>query len=262
MSSAAGPLHDDWDHHWSNLNAVTELNPAQHYRHQLLRRLIHRELREHPQMRTIVDFGSGQGDLIQLIAPIVGDRPMIGLELSRVGVEIASGKVPQATFYQVDLVANVPRHPELHDKGDLCICSEVLEHLDDPNTFMRHVREYMAPGGKLIVTVPSGPMNNFEKSIGHRQHFTPETISRVVASAGLQVLRVERAGFPFFNLYKIAGYLRGDKIRTDAETNSSRDGPTGAMKLALKTFDMLFKFNLPKSPFGWQLVVVAQNPSR
>jgi 2-polyprenyl-3-methyl-5-hydroxy-6-metoxy-1,4-benzoquinol methylase len=261
LEQRAVPDPDDWDRHWADLNDVTELNPAQHYRHQLLQRLVRRELSANPNLRTVIDFGCGQGDLIQLLAPIVGDRRLIGLELSRVGVEIASAKAPQASFHQVDLVANTPELRDLHGRGDLCICSEVIEHLDDPQMFLRHVRPYLAPGGLLVVTVPSGPMNAFEKSIGHRQHFTPETISRLVADCGLRVIRVERAGFPFFNLYKIAGYLRGDRIRVDAETKSTGEGPAGVMKLALRTFDILFKFNLRSTPFGWQLVVVSENPS-
>jgi 2-polyprenyl-3-methyl-5-hydroxy-6-metoxy-1,4-benzoquinol methylase len=255
------PTYDDWDRHWSCLNEAAELNPAQHYRHRLLQLIVRRELMAHPQARTVMDFGSGQGDLIRLIAPIVGDRRLVGLELSRVGVGIASAKTPRATFHQVDLVANAPEYRELHGQGGLCICSEVIEHLDDPRAFLRNARRYMAPGGVLIVTVPSGPMNAFEKSIGHRRHFTAGTISQLMADAGLRVLRVDRAGFPFFNLYKIAGYLMGDRIRADAEKNSVRGGSPAIMKLVLKAFDVLFKLNLKNTPFGWQLVAAAQNPS-
>jgi len=102
-------------------------------------------------------------------------------------------------------------------------------------------------------------MNAFEKSIGHRQHFRPDTIAQVVTSAGLRVLKVQRAGFPFFNLYKIVGYLMGNKIREGAEKSSGGGGPSGIMRLALKVFDLLFRFNLENTPFGWQLVLLAQN---
>jgi 2-polyprenyl-3-methyl-5-hydroxy-6-metoxy-1,4-benzoquinol methylase len=254
------PDHDDWDRHWADLNDVAELNPAQHYRHQLLQRLVRRELNARPQARTVMDFGCGQGDLIQLLAPVVGDRRLVGFELSRVGVQIAATKTPHASFHRVDLVANMPEHPELFSQGDLCICSEVIEHLDEPQAFLHHARRYIAPGGTLVVTVPSGPMNAFEKSIGHRQHFTSESIASLVASAGMRVLKVERAGFPFFNLYKIVGFLRGDRLRADAETKSSGEGPALGMKIALMAFDVLFKFNLENTSFGWQLIIVSQNP--
>jgi len=252
--------HDDWDRHWSSLNEVTGLNPAQHYRHQLLRRLVLRELRAHDSVQTVIDFGSGQGDLIRLIAPVIGNRRVVGLELSRVGVEIASAKTPGAIFRQVDLITDVPEYPDLYGEGGLCICAEVLEHIDDADLFLRNARRYMAPGGLLIITVPSGPMNAFEKSIGHRRHFRPDTISQAVVHAGLRVLKFERAGFPFFNLYKLVGYLMGAKIRADAETTSRGTGPSNIMKMALKAFDFLFRLNLEDTPFGWQLVVVAQNP--
>ena len=253
------PDCDDWDRHWADLNQIAELNPAQHYRHRLLQRLVRRGLNARPQVRTVMDFGSGQGDLIQLLAPVVGNRRLVGFELSRVGVQIAAAKTPHASFHQVDLVANMPELPELYRQGDLCICSEVIEHLDEPEAFLSHAQRYIAPGGTLVVTVPSGPMNAFERSIGHRQHFTPDTISRLLSSAGMRVLKVDRAGFPFFNLYKIVGFLRGDRLRADAESKSSGEGPPVAMKIALMAFDVLFKFNLKNTPFGWQLIVDSQN---
>ena len=81
------------------------------------------------------------------------------------------------------------------------VCSEVLEHVDDPVAFLKRARDYLAPGARLIVTVPGGPMSAFDRHIGHRQHFDRLKIRSMLEQAGYSVERTYLAGFPFFNLY-------------------------------------------------------------
>ena len=116
------------------------------------------------------------------------------------------------------------------------------------------INKYLAPGAFLIVTVPSGPMNEFEKSIGHRKHYRSSELVDMLRSVDLDVAEVCRAGFPFFNLYKITALLRGNKIKNDV----AADKISTLIKVCFKVFDFLFKFNLTKSFFGWQLLIIAQ----
>jgi len=249
------PDRDAWDKHWDEINNATELNPAQLYRHRLLTQLVRNLCRP---IDTIIDFGSGQGDLIRMLAPDLQNCRVLGLELSEVGISIARRKTLSAKFYQVDLQADDLPYPEVHGIGTLCLCSEVVEHLDHPRKFLINVRQFMAPGGRLIITVPSGPMNAFERSIGHRQHFTPDSITTLIQSAGLKVSKVYRAGFPFFNLYKIIARLRGEKARHDAAT-STNGSPSILVRIVFAAFGLLFRFNLRNTPFGWQLIIIAEN---
>ena len=53
------------------------------------------------------------------------------------------------------------------------VCSEVLEHVDEPVVLLRNARSWLAPGCRLVVTVPGGPMSAFDRHIGHRRHFSP-----------------------------------------------------------------------------------------
>jgi hypothetical protein len=63
-------------------------------------------------------------------------------------------------------------------------------------------------------------MSAFDRRIGHRQHFTPKTLSHLLEESGFRVRHVQRAGFPFSNL-------------------------------------ALFRFDRERSPLGWQIVAVA-----
>jgi hypothetical protein len=108
---------------------------------------------------------------------------------------------------------------------------------------------------KVIVTVPAGPRSAFDKHIGHREHFTPKTLRRLVEASGYQVEEIRRAGFPFMNLYKCVVILRGRKLIQDASTASSSMESWPARCL-LGLFHFLFRFNFADSKWGWQLIAV------
>ena len=256
---------DDWDDHWSHVNDITEKNPAQHYRHKLIVDIVHDYVVRNPNIKEIVDFGSGQGDVMALLTKKITGVNFYGLELSQVGVDISKQKCPNTPFYKINLLDSNDTVPELFGIANLGLCSEVLEHLDDPKQMLEEIKRYLAPRAFLIVTVPSGPMNAFEKFIGHRQHFTKETISNLTQSAGFMPVQTIRAGFPFFNLYKIAGYLQSARVVEKITHENSKDfkqSITRSILLAtLAIFRFLFRFNLKDNPLGWQLIHICQyNP--
>ena len=69
-------------------------------------------------------------------------------------------------------------------------------------------------------------------------------------------MRCGRAGFPFFNLYKLVVLLRGKALIHEFDEGGSAP-PSRLARAMLRAFDSAFHWNLASSPFGWQLVVVA-----
>ena len=180
----------------------------------------------------------------------------IGIELSDAGCKIARRKVPDATFLQRDLVeeAKVPAH--FRNWATHAVCSEVLEHVDRPDQLIRHATAYLAPGCRLVVTVPGGPMSAFDRHIGHRRHYTKQALRALLDEAGLEVEWIAAAGFPFHNLYRLAVMVRGRRLIGDASGRSSR-----LMGWISRLFHLAFCMNLRTSPWGWQLVAIAQVPT-
>jgi len=240
---------DDWDRHWLDFSAAAELSPATRYR----RRLALRLLAEHGPAAPVrmLEIGSGAG---QFAAEFLARAPraqFLGLELSRTGVDIASRRVPAARFLQRDLLAPHSPDDRLDFNATHALCSDVLEHLDDPALLLRQAAAYMAPGCKLVVTVPGGWYSAFYGHIGHRRHYTPAQLTTLLESAGFTVNRACAAGFPFFNLYRMLVTLRGQELIAEAAR-----GPSLLMRTAGVAFDALFRFNL-MHPWGWQTVAVA-----
>jgi hypothetical protein len=109
----------------------------------------------------------------------------------------------------------------------------------------------MAPGCRLVVTVPGGPMNAFYRHIGHRRHYSPRELATLLEDAGFSVERTYGAGFPFFNLFRLYMTWRGERF-----IQAVSGEPSPAVRLAGKVLDALFHLNL--MTWGWQTIAVAR----
>jgi 2-polyprenyl-3-methyl-5-hydroxy-6-metoxy-1,4-benzoquinol methylase len=250
--------NDDWDSHWELFGDPTSGHAANRYRKRLLAELIGRPSDE----SHIFDFGCGQGEIAVHLASRFRKCQVVGLENSDSGVKRAEKRAAEigvgALFLQRDLMVFPSETDPLLEMSDVAVCSEVLEHLDSPIEFLTNVSRFMKKSSTLIVTVPSGPMTKFDKLLGHRRHFSRASISEVISAAGFEILKVQRAGFPFFNIYRLGAMLRGDQLISDLKNATETGKPSLSYRLMMKTFDILFKLNFPNSPFGWQLIVVAR----
>ena len=247
------PTHDDWNRHWDTYAESAALNPAQAYR----RRLIFERLQLGAGAARVLELGSGQGDLSSEIATRHPGVELLGLDISFTGIEIAKQKVPAGTFYQQDFMRPfaVPEHYRAW--ATHAVCSEVLEHVDDPVQVLKNARRCLAPGARLVVTVPAGPRSAFDLHIGHKRHFTPASLQAVFTGAGLEVETLHGAGFPFFNLYRLVVVARGEKLIDDA----TNQGPLPvSARVAMRAFSWLFELNSGVTRWGWQLVAVAREP--
>ena len=254
MSNQPQRSQDDWDAHWHRYAEATRENPGQRMRHDLIAGLLRKDTAK-GAMR-IIDIGSGQGDLLLKLSRVLPNAQLLGAELSDSGVEISRGKVPKATFLVADILEPPPALDDFVGWATHAVCSEVLEHVDDPAEFLRRACRYLAPRAKLIVTVPGGPMSAFDRHIGHRQHFDRRKIKEILEQAGYSVERVHQAGFPFFNLYRLLVIARTEQLSRDIATQPSGTASAFA-RLVMNLFHLLFYGNLPDSPFGWQVVAVA-----
>jgi SAM-dependent methyltransferase len=244
---------DDWDQHWLDYGTANARNPAQRYRRRIVVDLL--GLDKGPAR--LLDIGSGQGDFAAEVLQRYPDVEVLGLEVSEAGVEIAKRKAPGASFVVRDLLQEGDPPPDQRGWATHAVCSEVLEHVDRPDSLLANAARYMGPGCRLVVTVPGGPMSAFDRHIGHRRHFTPAELGALLGKAGFELEIATGAGFPFFNLYRRVVIWLGESLVDDF--SAQRGGSESRLRqAAMAIFGWLFYLNLPRGRRGWQTVAVAR----
>jgi len=254
-----GTDQDDWDDHWDKYGEAAKGNPANDYRHAMVLKL----LGPLPEGAVLLDIGSGQGQFAVDYQAANPQVQVLGVEYSGEGVqrgqEAARRAGVAARFLQRNLLEPVSPEPD-QPLATHAVCSEVLEHVDNPVALMRNSLALLAPGAKVVITVPGGPRSAFDKHIGHFRHFTADALDDVLVRAGLDVDRVLRTGFPFFNLYKLAVIARGERLVQDMATRTPDAEPSKLETAATAFFRRGFRYNRDDARFGWQLAAVAHVP--
>ena len=140
------PDRDDWDHHWSDTHGSSRLNPVTGFRRQVILGHIRRLLLPGGGPMRVLDAGCGTGDLARDFLDALPAGEYLGVDASAVGIELCRRYVPEAMFEQVDLVNPGPVDPRFRGWATAAVCSEVLEHVDEPERVLETVKPYLAPG--------------------------------------------------------------------------------------------------------------------
>lgn len=116
--------------------------------------LSHINLKSHQQ---VVDIGCGSGVLCRYLSDIFPKMEITGIDKSR--DRILQAQAHNENTDRIQYIAG--EIDSLENKFDLAICRYVLEHLEDPLTFLNKVKSVLKPGGKFIIIDFDGFMMNF-----------------------------------------------------------------------------------------------------
>lgn len=95
----------------------------------------------------LLDFGAGLGELLTRLHASGGYASLAGADL----YPRPEGLAPAIEWHQQDLNDSIAITPSF----DVVICSEVIEHLENPRLTMRTLRGLLKPGGLLVLTMPN-----------------------------------------------------------------------------------------------------------
>lgn len=252
MNLQASDRSREWDAHWPHVSAWMQSNPAYRYRQKLIWRAL--DLPPPHTTASVLDVGCGDGSFLRAVHAYRPDLELAGIDGSGEGLTIARQALPKALLERVDLHA-LPTDvaARLAHFASHALCSEVIEHVDDPVRVLEAIRPLLRDNGTLVVTVPAGPMSAFDRHVGHRKHYSSRMLRTEAEAAGWRVERIWRAGLPFHTLYRLMVVLRGGAAVRDSAGDSG-GAAAAASGLAFRVFNALNAFNLDDAPFGWQLV--------
>ena len=141
---------------------------------------------------SLLDVGANVGYLVAAAR----DRGYRARGLDGSPAAVAAGRAA----HDVDLVC-----ARIEDAGvvapeteDVVVLNHVLEHLPEPAAVLRRVRDWLRPGGFLLIGVPNFASPIARRSAArwdglvaeqHRWHFTPAALTALVAAAGFGAVR-------------------------------------------------------------------------
>lgn len=145
-----------------------------------------------PTGSRVVDLGCGPGDPSARL--LSAQHRVLGVDLSRVQIELARQAAPSAEFVIADLT-----HFSLRPGSvDAVICIYVLGHVPakDHRSILREIAKWLRPGGLLLANAPLGAGASIAADwLGVQMFFDglgeEETIA-AIAEAGLELEAAER----------------------------------------------------------------------
>ena len=165
------------------------------------RNWMHLQLRDVPNDGTILEVGCGDGSFTRSLAEY--SSRVTAVDISAAQIAQNARARPEIRFIQHDVAQTFPF---ANDSFNVIWCSEVLEHLFDPGFALREMQRVLAPGGKLLVTVPYHGVfkdvlialfkwnEHFSPDNPHIRFFTRKTLSQLAASAGFVEIETSTCG--------------------------------------------------------------------
>lgn len=147
----------------------------------------------------VLDAGCGIGTVLDYLNPSI---EYVGVDLNPNHVKYLTERRPRARAYCLDIQRELPAE---EGPFDTILNLAVIEHLEDPESFLRNCHGLLKPGGKMVITTPTrfgerardllARLGLVQRSVegekvhGHVNIFTRESIIRLLEECGFRVIR-------------------------------------------------------------------------
>ncbi|WP_114952898.1 class I SAM-dependent methyltransferase [Sphingosinicella terrae] len=180
------------------------------------RRILHDLIARHvalPDQARILEIGCGTGHNFEMLR---GFGRLDAIEVDPQARSLASRRLGQA-------VGDAPL-PGLSGVADgayhLVALLDVLEHVDEDRASLESIAAKLAPGGRILVTVPAYQWmwSVHDAAHHHKRRYSKRTLEAVIRSAGLEAERVGYFNsllFPVAAAARLVGRLAGKQSSDD-----------------------------------------------
>jgi SAM-dependent methyltransferase len=155
----------------------------------------------------ILDVGTGVG----------GNLADLGQASATYGVELSATAARQAAAHGIVVVGDGSRLPFADSTFAAVVCTEVLEHVDDPAAAFAEMARVLCPGGLVYVTTPNyANLAGLHKWIADRRSGRHDWNPWGAHEGGFEAFmtgrRLWRAAKPWFDLISVRGLDYGQAL--------------------------------------------------
>jgi SAM-dependent methyltransferase len=175
-----------------------------------------------PADARILEVGCGTGSNLAMLRQygtvdaIEPDGPARALAERRSGIAIQGGFLPEGVTLQ-------------DGRYDMIVLLDVLEHIPDDAGTLAFLSSKLAPGGKLLLTVPAAPWlwSAHDVAHHHQRRYTAASLAKVVEGAGFRIRHATHFNtllFPLIVAARAINRLLGREAGDDAMPSKAVNG--------------------------------------
>jgi SAM-dependent methyltransferase len=237
--------------------AVEALVEASHWWFVGRRRLFAAEINRAavPRDARILDLGTSTGTNLRMLRDL-GYHHAMGLDLSQEAIRFCESK-GLGPVHQGDVCAI----PFAGSSFDCLLATDILEHVDDDEAALAEIARVLAPGGHVLITVPTFPVlwGLQDEVASHRRRYRLSHVLRKVCAAGLEPRRAYYFNYLLFAPIWLARRLlraSGTPLKSENQIN------TPLLNRVLSSLFTLDVSTAPRirPPFGVSALVMARRP--
>jgi len=187
--------------------------------------LVRRLLPRLPRHQPVLEVGFGGGAMLEELAA-GGFGPVVGIDFSATASRLAARRLarfPAETRPRILRATLDALDPAKAQFGSI-LAFEVLEHVEDDRGLLAQAYRLLAPGGRMLVSVPAHQhrFSAWDAMVGHVRRYEREELWSRFTEAGFEVEVLWCYGYPLANVL--------DRVRR-AMTTAPAPGSPEALRL-------------------------------
>jgi SAM-dependent methyltransferase len=207
---------------------------------------------------SVLEIGCGQGTLRQMLEAATHWK-VDAVDLNAGALFHSAPGRGRTALYNIH-----DRAPELAARYDAIILFDVIEHIDDPVSFMTSALHHLRPGGHVFINVPAlqSLYSKFDVAVGHCRRYSKATLESELAKAGIRKIDDRYWGLtmlPLLALRKLWLSLRSDNSGTGTTVVQRGLVPPGKLADGVLTAMMRIETSaIANPPLGTSLLYAGQ----
>lgn len=150
----------------------------------------------------IMDLGCSSGYTLKHLRERMPRAMVVGADYVRGPMEKLGAAIPDIPLLQFDLT----RCPLPDGSIDGIVLLNILEHIEQDYTALRHVHRILRGGGIAVIEVPSGPglYDLYDRRLLHFRRYGMRDLRRMATQVGFDVLESSHLGFFLYPAFWMA----------------------------------------------------------